>query len=511
MVIRSPAWDGGTFSSTNIISVTIPGSITSIGDGAFYGCVNLASIEFPGSITIIGSGAFNSCSSLTNVAIPAGVTSIGDYAFVYCTNLTAINVDAANLNYSSANGVLFNKDRSILLQFPSGKAGSYSIPGIVTKLADEALGLDDQGYYPFNFSSCVGLTNLIIPGSITNIGDYSFSHCGGLSSVTLSDGIASIGVQAFSWCTNLSNAAIPSSVTSIGDLVFYYCGLTNVTISGSVTNLGWGAFAVCSSPARVTIQEGVTSIGEAGFNFCTDLTGITIPDSITSIGGRAFWFCTVLTNVTIPGNVTNIGQYAFSACANLINISVDADNPAYSSVDGVLFDEDQTILLQFPGGRGGSYMVPGSVTRIGSYAFGNYYFSMYSGYPINSSLTSVYFQGNAPTSDDDLSVFSGNGNVAVYYLPGTTGWDYILFESTFTALWLPQAQTTDSSFGVKTNQFGFNIDWASGQTVVVEVCTNLLNPDWQPVQTNRLTTGSVYFSDPQWMNYPGRFYRLRSP
>jgi hypothetical protein len=180
----------------------------------------LASIEFPGSITNIGSGAFNSCSSLTNVAIPAGVTSIGDYAFVCCTNLTAINVDAANLNYSSADGVLFNKDRSILLQFPSGKAGSYSIPGSVTKLADEVLGLDDQGYYPFNFSCCVGLTNLIIPGSITNVGDYSFSHCGGLSSVTLSDGIASIGVQAFSWCTNLSNAAIPCSVTSIGDLVF---------------------------------------------------------------------------------------------------------------------------------------------------------------------------------------------------------------------------------------------------------------------------------------------------
>jgi hypothetical protein len=76
---------------------------------------------------------------------------------------------------------------------------------------------------------------------------------------------------------------------------------------------------------------------------------------------------------------------------------------------------------------------------------------MYSGYPINSSLTSVYFEGNAPTSDDDLSVFSGNGNVTVYYLPRTTGWDYILFESTFTALWLPPAQTTDSNFGVKTN------------------------------------------------------------
>jgi hypothetical protein len=496
--------------------VVIPAStngypVTGVGDTAFSGCVNLTSIEFPGSITNIGSGAFNSCFGLTNVAIPAGVNTIGDYAFVYCTNLTVINVDASNLNYSSADGVLFNKDESILLQFPSGKAGSYSIPGCVTRLADEAFGLDDHGYYPFNFSSCVGLTNLIIPASLTNIGDYSFSHCAGLSSVTLSDGIARIGVEAFSWCTNLSSAAIPGSVTSIGDLAFYYSGLTNVMISSSVTNLGLGAFAVCSSLAIVTIQQGVTSIGEAGFNFCTNLTDITIPDSIISIGDRAFWFCTGLTNVTIPDNVTNIGQYAFSACAKLLNINVDSDNPAYSSVDGILFNKDQTVLIQFPGGRGGNYAVPGSVTGIGSYAFGNYGVSYGYGYPINSTPINVYFQGNAPNSNGELNGFYGNVTLTVYYLPGTTGWDDISFGNALTALWLPQAQTTDDSFGVKTNQFGFNINWASGHTVVVEACTNLFNPDWQPVQTNTLTSGTAYFSDPRWANYPVRFYRLRSP
>jgi hypothetical protein len=485
--------------------------VTSVGDTAFAGCVNLTSIEFPGSITNIGSGAFNSCFGLTNVAIPASVNTIGDYAFVYCTNLTAINVDAANLNYSSADGVLFDKDRSILLQFPSGKAGSYSIPGSVTRLADEAFGLDDHGYYPFNFSSCIGLTNLIIPGSITNIGDSSFSHCAGLSSVTLSDGIASIGVEAFSWCTNLNNAAIPSSVTSIGDLAFYYSGLTNVTISSSVTNLGLGAFAVCSSLANVTIQDGVTSIGEAGFDFCTNLTDIVFPDSITNIGDRAFWFCTGLTNIVIPGNVIQIGQYAFSACANLMNITVVAGNPVYSSVNGVLFNEDQTILIQFPGGRGGNYTVPINVTGIGSYAFGNYGVSYGYGYPINSTPINVYFQGNAPNSNGELDGFYGNVTLTVYYLPETTGWDNISFGNALTAFWLPQVQTTDGSFGVKTNQFGFNINWASGQTVVVEACTNLFNPDWQPVQTNTFSSGTAYFSDPLWTNYPGRFYRLRSP
>jgi len=90
-----------------------------------------------------------------------------------------------------------------------------------------------------------------------------------------------------------------------------------------------------------------------------------------------------------------------------------------------------------------------------------------------------------------------------------TGWD-----ATFdvpTALWTPQMQTSDASFGVRTNQFGFNINWASGMVVVVEACTDLVNPTWFPVQTNTLTADSCYFSDPAWTNYPGRFYRLRSP
>ncbi len=98
----------------------------------------------------------------------------------------------------------------------------------------------------------------------------------------------------------------------------------------------------------------------------------------------------------------------------------------------------------------------------------------------------------------------------IYYLPGTTGWGPT-FADRPTALWLPAMQTSDTSFGIQTNQFGFNIQWASGQTVVVEACTNLYNPNWQSLQTNTLTTGTSYFSDPQWANYPDRFYRLRSP
>lgn len=124
------------------------------------------------------------------------------------------------------------------------------------------------------------------------------------------------------------------------------------------------------------------------------------------------------------------------------------------------------------------------------------------------SLTGVYSQGNAPSADS--TVFTGDNNATVYYLPGTTNW-FSPFGGRPAVLWNPQPQTSDTSFGVRTNRFGFNINWASGQTVVVEACTNLANPAWSPVGTNTLTVGSSYFSEPQWTNYPARFYRLRSP
>jgi len=124
------------------------------------------------------------------------------------------------------------------------------------------------------------------------------------------------------------------------------------------------------------------------------------------------------------------------------------------------------------------------------------------------NLKGIFFTGNAPIIEDFQ--FSFDTNATAYFLPNTTGWD-----TTFTGLptvpWLPVMQTSDGGLGVQANQFGFNIQWASGQTVVVEACTNLSNPVWQPVQTNMLTTGSAYFGDAQWTNYPGRFYRLRSP
>jgi hypothetical protein len=275
----------------------------------------------------------------------------------------------------------------------------------------------------------------------------------------------------------------------------------------------------------------VTSIG--AFAFASDsLSSVTIPGSVTSIGEGAFEF-TSLTSVTIPESVTSIGDEAFDDCDYLTAITVNTNNAAYSSLNGVLFNKSQTTIIQYPGGLGGnyysglggSYTIPDSVTSIGAVAFANCF--NLTNVTIPGSVTnigveafaygvlpSVYFTGNAPAAD--WSVFFGyTVDPTVYYLPGTTGWgNFSATTGAPTALWYlpnPLFLNFEPSFGVETNGFGFTISWATNISVVVEAATNLANPVWIPVSTNTLTGGSSYFSDPQWTNYPGRFYRLRSP
>jgi hypothetical protein len=298
-----------------------------------------------------------------------------------------------------------------------------------------------------------------IPNSVTSIGDEAFEGCESLTSITIPNSVTSIGDYGFSWCTSLTNVTIGTSVSTIGDNAFYVCtSLNSITIPNSVTNIGDNAFSDCTSLNSITIPNSVTSIGDGAFGGCTSLTTLTIPNSVTNIGDNAFDRCTGLTDVTIGNSVTNIGDSAFGYCG---------------------------------------------------------------------SLTSVDFEGNAPSFGADVfDVIEYRGAswdpATIYYLPGTTGWSNLSlafvnpsgirnFATLPTILWLPQMQTSDTSFGVSTNGFGFNINWASGMTVMVEACTNLANPVWYPLSTKTLTNGSAYFSDLQWTNYTRRYYRLRSP
>ena len=172
---------------------------------------------------------------------------------------------------------------------------------------------------------CVGneyLTKIILPKSVTSIGQGAFAYCSNLTSIVIPNSVTSIEREAFRSC-GLTSIVIPNSVTSIGNGAFSKCSnLTSVTISNSVTSIGQSAFYGCSNLTSIDIPNSVTSIGNGAFSECLNLTSVTIPNSVTSIDEGAFRGCSNLTSIDIPNSVTSIGDVAFRGCSNLTSIDI---------------------------------------------------------------------------------------------------------------------------------------------------------------------------------------------
>ena len=450
-------------------------------------------------VTRIGDAAFLDCAGVTEIKIPASINSIGRRSLLAGRRFVSILVDAQNPVYSSsADGVLFDREKTSLICYPRGKAGSYVIPPGVTRIGWGAFwGCADLARIKIPdsvtiiesnaFRSCTGLTDVKIPMSVTSLDGSSFLHCGGQISITV-DAANPV------YCSSADNVVfdkgkttiviylngeskdsdyeIPNSVTAIGSRAFEGCYLTQITIPDSVTWIGERAFADCIFLTNVVVGSRVTDIGTSAFVACAALTQITIPDSVTRIGDWAFSECANLSRIDLPASVVNLSVNAFIYRSGLTSIVVNADNPAYSSSpDGILFNKDGTRLVCYPGGKQGSYTVPESVTEIGLCAFqgcrkiteivlptnvtsiGNYAFFDCSGltgvtlpamlthigdeaFVACDALTGVYFEGNAPQLGN--AAFRGATQATVYYRPGTTGWDKE-FGGRPTAVWDPQA------------------------------------------------------------------------
>ena len=339
--IGSSAFEG----CTSLAEIDIPDSVTRVGGFAFSGCTSLSKVKLSNNLTIIEVRTFSGCISLTEIVIPDSVTKITeewyDYyyagAFSGCTSLAEITVSPDNKNYSSVDGVLFNKDGSELIIYPKGNGRSaYTVPDGVTSIGRHV------------FSGCRSLTEIVIPDSVTSIGSSAFEGCRSLTEIVIPDSVTSIGESAFYDCTSLAEIVIPDSVTSIGS----------------------SAFEGCTSLSKVKLSNNLTIIEERTFYDCTSLAEIVIPDSVTEIGKSAFSGCTSMKSITIGSGVEGVDYSFISLCRGLANINVSPNNKNYSSIDGVLFNKDGTELLAYTGGNDRSeYTIPDGVTTVCENAF----------------------------------------------------------------------------------------------------------------------------------------------
>jgi hypothetical protein len=473
---------------------TIPNSVTNIGELAFSGCAKRTNVTIPEGVTGIGDYAFNGCSGLMGVYFKGNAPSVGSDVFSGATNVTGYHLSGAMgwppvpdpwggrptalwelsvpYTYTTNNG-------TITITKYTGAGGAVTIPETIDGLPVTSIG--DNAFF-----SCNSLTSVSIPNSVTSIGWYSFCNCWCLTNVTIGTNVASIGSYAFSDCAGLDGIWVPASVTNIGDGAFFHVWTITVdslnpaysSVDGVLFDKNLTTLMQYSSVKEgwYTIPATVVSIGNSAFQDCMNLSGVTIPNSVTNLGNSAFRFCG-LESITIPSGVVSIGRGAFFSCGRMPAITVDGQNPAFSSEDGVLFNKNQTTLIQCPAGKQGSYTTPASVTNIGVGAF--WYGKLTnvtiaaSGANIEEkaftgcrSLMGVYFKGNAPSVGSD--VFSGATNVTVYHLSGTMGWPPVpdLWNGRPTALWSNSYYLTlgTSGLGEVDRASGF---YANGSNVIV--------------------------------------------
>ncbi|MCL1904275.1 MAG: leucine-rich repeat protein [Oscillospiraceae bacterium] len=261
----------------------------------------IETLTIPEGITSIRYLYLFYCENFTTLNLPASITNIEYFNFSECSNFTAVIVDSGNADFSSQDGVLYNKDKTQILLHPCNKAyTSFVIPNSVTSIGDYA------------FSGCSNLTSITIPTGVTKIGAAAFENCGGLTSVEIPN-VTELGSHAFSGCNGLTSFTIPSGITQINSYTFQGCiGLTSINIPPNITSIGGSAFSGCRGLTAVTIPGNVKSIGESAFSFCRELTSITFQNGVESIGGSAFLYCDKLSSVTIPDSVTYIGMDAFN-------------------------------------------------------------------------------------------------------------------------------------------------------------------------------------------------------
>ena len=344
-------------------------------------------IDIPDTVTKINGRSIINCNSITTVNLGVNVSSFDQYDFCYMSSLEAVNVPAANVNFTSVDGVLYNKTKTYLYDYPNAKKGAYTMPDTL------------QSVYYYAFSEVTGLTELNL--SVT-MKDFYPSYYG-----KKSPSLSAINVDKDNqWYTSVDGIlynkdkttlyivpenkkgayTIPDTVTRIdGEYTFRNCtGITTLTIPASVTTIGDSYFDNCPSVSKFVVSEDNTV--RAAVNGCLMNTAkdyiyafpkgaatVTLPESIVSCGrirDAATNNCPNLVTLNLSSKFNNFDSYSkFANCPKFTTLKAASDSSYYTTVDGILYDKRVSRIIFVPGGKSGDYTVPATVTDIYDYSF----------------------------------------------------------------------------------------------------------------------------------------------
>lgn len=364
------------------ITVVIEDGCTAIGSAAFYECSRLTDIVIADSVKVIKEEPFGNCRGLKKIVLPQSVIVMGTYVFYGCTGLAEVTMPD-DLIYMSWD--VFRKCSSSTLKQIHWRGETYdSNDSFVAAVKDAGIPVDGTEPTIDDNSGIMDDIHIRVEGDtlyFPGVGSIHREDYGSYSpvNVVVEPGIIGIAEGCFRDCRYLTSITLPDGFTTIGANAFEGCGLTSITIPGSVKTIDKGAFTRCQSLASVTLSNGLESIGSNAFSDCIALTSITLPDSVKTTGTAMFSGCKALTSVTLPGNLERIDNNTFSGCSALTEISIPSSvtsigQSAFSGCSGL-------TSVTLPSGLESigdsafystgltSIVIPDSVGTLGSYAF----------------------------------------------------------------------------------------------------------------------------------------------
>lgn len=344
---------------TEVTSVVIPSSVTTIGDDAFARCTGLTSVTIPTSITSIGDNVFYMCANLATVNFNAtNCESVGSNTWAGCSSFTTLNLGNTVTRIPTNGFQGATQLASVTIPKKVHTIGDYAFNGC-TSLANVSIANNSvlTTIAQYAFQSCSNLATINLPNTLASIGNFAFDGCSSLQSTTelqlLPSALETIGDYAFQNASTLAYIHIPSTITSIGKYAFKSCIALN-TVDFEATNCTYSGtqaeppFFYCSGLSTVNVSDNVTQIPAYCFKDCTSLTNLTLRNGLSEIGTYAFYCCMNISSLILPTSVTSIGSFAFGNAYDMQIANVESHNPIPPTIgEEAVFPAGQTIYVPY--------------------------------------------------------------------------------------------------------------------------------------------------------------------